>query len=367
MAATPSKWNLAWALYAGVSYNVTKNFKVDLTYRYLNYGSITDTVDCNGGCFPDSFKFDKLYSHDIMLGVALDLLRLRAGARHRATSMRRRLRFTRRHSRSTRRRLRSIHRRRHCAARADACVAGTYELRIGCGHGPRPAWLWPSRRPARSLPTCRVRSASRCRRIRRRNASSYFPAGTCAVILVAMGHDRWRATRRRLPNPTDSKLNQGVTAGLGVGIKSQWVRTDVTLDYASDRQIHRHRSAAPGDITAKIQATNVLFNGYLDLGTWYRHNALHRRRRRRRLRPRSCDYASTGAPPFTGSGKKQWSFAWAAMAGVAWPVAPNLMIDVGYRYLNIGDVAHRQRRVRRDDLQKCRRARGARRLALEFR
>jgi opacity protein-like surface antigen len=65
----PSTWNFAWALYAGVSYNVTKNFKVDLTYRYLNYGSITDTVDCNGGCFPDSFKFDKLYSHDIMLGL----------------------------------------------------------------------------------------------------------------------------------------------------------------------------------------------------------------------------------------------------------------------------------------------------------
>lgn len=65
----PSEWHLAWALYAGVGYNVTKNFKVDLTYRYLNYGSITDMVDCNGGCTPDSFKYDKLYSHDIMLGL----------------------------------------------------------------------------------------------------------------------------------------------------------------------------------------------------------------------------------------------------------------------------------------------------------
>jgi len=65
----PADWSFAWALYAGVSYEVTKNFKVDLTYRYLNYGSITDTVDCNGGCNPDSFKFDKLYSNDIMLGL----------------------------------------------------------------------------------------------------------------------------------------------------------------------------------------------------------------------------------------------------------------------------------------------------------
>jgi opacity protein-like surface antigen len=65
----PSEWNFAWALYAGVAYNVSQNFKIDLTYRYLNYGSITDTVDCNGGCNPDSYKFDNLYSHDIMLGL----------------------------------------------------------------------------------------------------------------------------------------------------------------------------------------------------------------------------------------------------------------------------------------------------------
>ncbi len=63
----PGDWNFAWALYAGVAYNVSKNFKVELTYRYLDYGSITDTVDCIGGCFADSYKFDDLYSHDFML------------------------------------------------------------------------------------------------------------------------------------------------------------------------------------------------------------------------------------------------------------------------------------------------------------
>jgi opacity protein-like surface antigen len=65
----PTEWNLAWALHAGVAYNVSKNLKVELAYRYLNFGSITDTVDCNGGCNPDSFKFGNLYSHDIMLGL----------------------------------------------------------------------------------------------------------------------------------------------------------------------------------------------------------------------------------------------------------------------------------------------------------
>ena len=65
----PSEWHTAWALYAGVGYNISKTLKVDLTYRYLNYGSVTDTVDCIGGCNPDSYKFGKLYSHDFMIGL----------------------------------------------------------------------------------------------------------------------------------------------------------------------------------------------------------------------------------------------------------------------------------------------------------
>jgi opacity protein-like surface antigen len=65
----PSEWHMAYALYAGIGYAVSKNLKVDLSYRYLNYGSITDTVDCIGGCNPDSFKFGNFTSHDIMLGL----------------------------------------------------------------------------------------------------------------------------------------------------------------------------------------------------------------------------------------------------------------------------------------------------------
>jgi opacity protein-like surface antigen len=65
----PSVWNFAYALHAGVAYNVTKNFKVELAYRYLNYGSITDTVDCSVNCHPDAFRFNNLYSQDIKLGL----------------------------------------------------------------------------------------------------------------------------------------------------------------------------------------------------------------------------------------------------------------------------------------------------------
>jgi len=65
----PSEWHFAWALYAGLSYQVSKSLSIDLTYRYLNLGSITGDINCFGGCFPDSFKFKDLYSNDIMLGL----------------------------------------------------------------------------------------------------------------------------------------------------------------------------------------------------------------------------------------------------------------------------------------------------------
>jgi len=44
--------------------------------------------------------------------------------------------------------------------------------------------------------------------------------------------------------------------------------------------------------------------------------------------------------PFSGdTAKDQWNFAWAAMAGVGILLSRNLTVDVGYRYLNIGDLS----------------------------
>jgi opacity protein-like surface antigen len=62
-----NKWNPAWAAYAGVAYNVTSNFKVELSYRYLNFGSVTDTINCTG-CNPNSYKWNNLTSQDFMIG-----------------------------------------------------------------------------------------------------------------------------------------------------------------------------------------------------------------------------------------------------------------------------------------------------------
>jgi opacity protein-like surface antigen len=63
-----SSWSPAWAFYAGLDYDVTQNLKLELAYRYLSYGSVTDSINCIGGCNPDSYKFGSLNSQDLMLG-----------------------------------------------------------------------------------------------------------------------------------------------------------------------------------------------------------------------------------------------------------------------------------------------------------
>ena len=139
------------------------------------------------------------------------------------------------------------------------------------------------------------------------------------------------------PDPTDNKLGKGFTGDGGVGIKTGVLRTDFTIDYASPLK-YTGSVVTPDDTSAKIKSINFLFNGYFDLGTWYRLTPYIGAGAGTAL-VGVTDYHSTGAPPFAGNtDHSQWNFAWAAMAGVAWAVAPNLMIDVGYRYLNVGNA-----------------------------
>lgn len=139
-------------------------------------------------------------------------------------------------------------------------------------------------------------------------------------------------------NPTDNSLGNGFTGGVGAGYKSEWLRTDVTIDYTAPMK-YQGTVATSNDTSAKVEAITGLFNGYLDLGTWYRATP-YIGAGAGVAQLRTTDYASTASPPFTGGlTNTQWKFAWAGMAGVAYAVGPNLLVDVGYRYLNFGNVS----------------------------
>jgi opacity protein-like surface antigen len=67
-----SKWNFAWALHAGLAYQVTPNFAVELAYRYvyLGNGSTKDLVGYDGtNATFNPIEFRHVDSQDIKLGV----------------------------------------------------------------------------------------------------------------------------------------------------------------------------------------------------------------------------------------------------------------------------------------------------------
>jgi opacity protein-like surface antigen len=66
--ANKSKTNFAWALMAGVGYDVSQSLKLELGYRYLNMGSIKGVSGCaNPSCGIIGFK--DLDAHEVRIGM----------------------------------------------------------------------------------------------------------------------------------------------------------------------------------------------------------------------------------------------------------------------------------------------------------
>jgi opacity protein-like surface antigen len=67
-----SKWNLAWALHAGLAYKVTPNVTVEFAYRYLDMGDgLTGDLKTFDGTnnVNNPMTFKNITSHDLKLGV----------------------------------------------------------------------------------------------------------------------------------------------------------------------------------------------------------------------------------------------------------------------------------------------------------
>jgi opacity protein-like surface antigen len=68
-------WTTAWAVHAGLAYNVSNNLKLEFGYRYLNMGSPdTAVVNCNSaGCAGNGprafYTLTDMTSHDLHIGM----------------------------------------------------------------------------------------------------------------------------------------------------------------------------------------------------------------------------------------------------------------------------------------------------------
>jgi opacity protein-like surface antigen len=72
-----SQTNVAWALMAGTTYDLSPNAKLDLGYRYINlgYGDATKTglIDCVCGTTGQPLKLSDLDAHEFRVGIRWSL------------------------------------------------------------------------------------------------------------------------------------------------------------------------------------------------------------------------------------------------------------------------------------------------------
>lgn len=71
-ADTDSKWNFAWALHAGLGFDVTENTTIDLGYSFVHLGDgqTGDIVPYDGpGTVDNPMHFRDITSHDFKLGL----------------------------------------------------------------------------------------------------------------------------------------------------------------------------------------------------------------------------------------------------------------------------------------------------------
>jgi opacity protein-like surface antigen len=134
-------------------------------------------------------------------------------------------------------------------------------------------------------------------------------------------------------------LQNAVTLGLGGGYKYHWFRADVTVDYANRGKFHADTPATPSYYTGKLDSFTILANAYLDLGTWggltpYVGAGIGTTH----LRTHEFTNITVIEPNESISDSTRWNLSYAGMAGVTFRFAPNLILDVGYRYLKLGDA-----------------------------
>jgi opacity protein-like surface antigen len=137
---------------------------------------------------------------------------------------------------------------------------------------------------------------------------------------------------------TSSTIDNVFTGGAGVGWKYQWFRTDLTIDYGSGAKFLGNAPATSSYYSMKIDAVTALANVYFDLGSWsgftpYVGAGLGA------SWVRTADYAVASLGPTVAiSTRPTWNLSWAVMGGVSYQLLPNIVLDMGYRYLAIGDA-----------------------------
>jgi opacity protein-like surface antigen len=155
----------------------------------------------------------------------------------------------------------------------------------------------------------------------------------------------------------DKDFDSAPFFGLGIGYNvNDWLRFDVTGEYRGKANFHGFDiGAIPGGgfaddrYTASKSEWTFLFNGYIDIGTWYKitpfvgagvgvsRNTISNFGDFSTC-TNSLSCAGSGGSDAYGDTASKWSFAWALYAGLAYRLTRNVAIEFAYRYIDLGDA-----------------------------
>lgn len=152
----------------------------------------------------------------------------------------------------------------------------------------------------------------------------------------------------------DNGFDAAPLFGLGIGYTiNNWLRVDVTGEYRGNATFTGlDVGALPGGgyasdrYIANKSEWLVLFNGYIDLGTWWNITPFIGAGigASRNTISNFGDFstcvnslACSGSDAYANSASK-WNFAWALHAGLAYQIWRNATIELSYRYVDLGDA-----------------------------
>jgi opacity protein-like surface antigen len=150
-------------------------------------------------------------------------------------------------------------------------------------------------------------------------------------------------------------LDAGWAAGGGFGYKFlNFFRADVTVDHRFYADVEGRGSPVAFGTDSRLdrgrlESTTGLVNGYLDLGNWSGFTpyvgagvGAAMNRLSEYTGEVTCLVATCGTIGAVSVSRlderKTYSLAWALMGGVAVDVGGGFQVDVGYRYVNLGEA-----------------------------
>lgn len=148
---------------------------------------------------------------------------------------------------------------------------------------------------------------------------------------------------------TGERVDEAVSFGGGIGYQlTNMLRTDITIDHRLGASFSGIRPDPTLTIRDDVdfESTTYLLNGYVDLGSWsgvtpYLGGGIGAASNRftnvtREVTLGNAFVSRIDLPRYTAT-----NFAWALMAGVAADLGSGFKVDIGYRYMHLGDAHSR--------------------------